>query len=186
MLDRLSSEQRAKSLHEANRFRYADGSMINNNQAISSTDSDTSVEQINSSDIDESKVKNKVLILSELEISINEDLKLEKVNLENAKKELENSEFLLIEKDLNDRIFDLQELLTEVKSAKLAFLSDKLNTIKEEPEEDLKPFGYSFFNEFIQTSIDRGVTSIPSSYRVGSEIIWKFNYLDKKTLLIQS
>ena len=68
---------------------------------------------------------------------------------------------------MNDRIFDLQKLLTEIKSAKLAFLRDRISTIKEDPEEELKPFGFSFFNDSIQTSMDRGMTSIPSNYKIG-------------------
>ena len=92
---------------------------------------------------------------------------MEKENLKTAKSELSNSAFLLIEKGLNDRIFDLQKLLTEIKSAKLDFLRDKISTIKEKPEEELKPFGFSFFNDSIQTTMDRGMTSIPSNYKIG-------------------
>jgi protein involved in polysaccharide export with SLBB domain len=158
------------ALHEANRLRGS-ASTIQSNNVVPIADAVAAEKQTDSSDIEESsedKAEDQILILSELEFSVSEDLKLEKENLENAKDELTNSEFLLIEKDFNDRIFDLQMLLTEIKSVKLAFLRDKISTIKEEPKEDLKPFGFSFFNDSIQTSMDRAVTSIPSNYRVGS------------------
>ena len=135
-----------------------------------SADAVTSVGQVDSSDIEEAiegSGENQILILSELEISVSGDLNLEKGNLKTAKSALSNSEFLLIEKGLNDRIFDLQKLLTEIKSAKLDFLRDKISTIKEKPEEELEPFGFSFFNDSIQTSMDRGMTSIPSNYKIG-------------------
>ena len=170
VLDRLPPDQRAMALQEANRLRGSAGTVQSNN-AVPIANAAASIEQTDSSDIEESSVEqteDQILILSELEFSVSEDLKLEKENLENAKDELTNSEFLLIEKDFNDRIFDLQKLLTEIKSVKLAFLRDKISTIKEEPEEDLKAFGFSFFNDSIQTSMDSGVTSIPSNYRVGS------------------
>ena len=110
----------------------------------------------------------KSLTLSKFEFSVSEDLKLEKENFEIAKNELTSSEFLLIEKDLNDRIFDLQKLLTEIKSVKLSLLHEKISTIKKEPEEDLESFGFSFFNDSNQILLNRGVASIPSDYRVGS------------------
>ena len=169
VLNRLPPEQRAIALQEANRLRGSAGTVQSNN-AVPIANAGASVEQTDSSDIEESsedKAEDQILILSELEFSVSEDLKLEKENLKTAKSELNNSEFLLIEKGLNDRIFDLQKLLTEIKSAKLAFLRDRISTIKEDPEEELKPFGFSFFNDSIQTSIDRGMTSIPSNYRIG-------------------
>ena len=169
VLNRLPPEQRAMALQEASRLRGSAGTGQSNN-AVPIANAGASVEQTDSSDIEESsedKAEDQILILSELEFSVSEDLKLEKENLKTAESELSKSEFLLIEKGLNDRIFDLQKLLTEIKSAKLAFLRDRISTIKEEPEEDLKPFGFSFFNDSIQTSIDRGITSIPSNYRIG-------------------
>jgi len=169
VLNRLPPEQRAIALQEANRLRGSAGTVQSNN-AVPIANAGASVEQTDSSDIEESsedKAEDQILILSELEFSVSEDLKLEKENLKTAESELSKSEFLLIEKGLNDRIFDLQKLLTEIKSAKLAFLRDRISTIKEEPEEELKPFGFSFFNDSIQTSIDRGMTSIPSNYRIG-------------------
>jgi polysaccharide biosynthesis/export protein len=169
VLNRLPPEQRAMALQEANRLRGS-ASAIQGNGVAKSANSGTSVEPVDSSDNKEASVgedEDQILILSEVEFSVSEDLKLEKMNLENAKGELTNSEFLLIEKGLNDRIFDLQKLLTEIKAAKLNLLREKISTIKEEPEEDLKPFGFSFFNDSIQTSIHRGVTSIPSNYSVG-------------------
>jgi protein involved in polysaccharide export with SLBB domain len=170
ILNRLPPEQRAMALQEANRLRGSEGALQNIN-TVPIANAAASTEETASSDMEESGVEqteDQILILSELEFSVSEDLKLEKENLENAKDELTNSEFLLIENDFNDRIFDLQNLLTEIKSVKLAFLRDKISTIKEEPKEELKPFGYSFFNDSIQTSMDRGVTSIPSNYQVGS------------------
>ena len=127
VLNRLPPEQRAMALQEANRLRGSAGT-VQSNKGVPSADAVTSVEQVDSSDIEESsgdKAEDQILILSELEFSVSEDLKLEKENLKTAKDELSNSEFLLIEKGLNDRIFDLQKLLTEIKSAKLDFLRDK-------------------------------------------------------------
>ena len=169
VLNRLPPEQRAMALQEANRLRSSAGT-VNSNKGVPSADAVTSVDQVDSSDIEESsgdKAEDQILILSELEFSVSEDLKLENENLKTAKNELSISEFHLIEKGLNDRIFDLQKLLTEIKSAKLDFLRDKISTIKEKPEEELKPFGFSFFNDSIQTSMDRGMTSIPSNYKIG-------------------
>ena len=170
VLNRLPPEQRAMVLQEGNRMLgFTDE--IKNNQSVPFADAGTSVEQVDSSEIEEAsedKVEDRILILSELEFSVREDLKLEKENSENAKEELTKSEFLLIEKDFNDRIFDLQNLLTEIKSVKLDLLRNKISMIKEKPEEDLKPFGFSFFNDSVQTSMNQGVTSIPSNYSVGS------------------
>ena len=169
VLNRLPPEQRAMALQEANRLRSSAGT-VQSNKGVPSADAVTSVGQVDSSDIEESsgdKAEDQILILSELEFSVSEDLKLENENLKTAKNELSISEFHLIEKGLNDRIFDLQKLLTEIKSAKLDFLRDKISTIKEKPEEELKPFGFSFFNDSIQTSMDRGMTSIPSNYKIG-------------------
>jgi len=169
VLNRLPPEQRAMALQEANRLRGSAGT-VQSNKGTPSADAVTSVGQVDSSDIEEAiegSGENQILILSELETSVSGDLNLEKENLKTAKNELSNSAFLLIEKGLNDRIFDLQKLLTEIKSAKLDFLRDKISTIKEKPEEELKPFGFSFFNDSIQTTMDRGMTSIPSNYKIG-------------------
>ena len=169
VLNRLPPEQRAMALQEANRLRGSAGT-VQSNKGTPSADAVTSVGQVDSSDIEEAiegSGENQILILSELETSVSGDLNLEKENLKTAKSELSNSAFLLIEKGLNDRIFDLQKLLTEIKSAKLDFLRDKISTIKEKPEEELKPFGFSFFNDSIQTTMDRGMTSIPSNYKIG-------------------
>ena len=169
VLNRLPPEQRAMALQEANRLRGSAGT-VQSNKGTPSADAVTSVGQVDSSDIEEAiegSGENQILILSELETSVSGDLNLEKENLKTAKSELSNSAFLLIEKGLNDRIFDLQKLLTEIKSAKLDFLRDKISIIKEKPEEKLKPFGFSFFNASIQTSMDRGMTSIPSNYKIG-------------------
>ncbi|MDC1004720.1 SLBB domain-containing protein [Opitutales bacterium] len=169
VLNRLPPEQRAMALQEANRLSGSAGT-VQSSKGEPSADAVTSVGQVDSSDIEEAiegSGENQILILSELETSVSGDLNLEKENLKTAKSELSISEFLLIEKGLNDRIFDLQKLLTEIKSAKLDFLRDKISTIKEKPEEELKPFGFSFFNASIQTSMDRGMTSIPSNYKIG-------------------
>lgn len=169
VLNRLPPEQRAMALQEANRLRGSAGT-VQSSKGEPSADAVTSVGQVDSSDIEEpsgDKAEDQILILSELEFSVSEDLKSENENLKTAKNELSISEFHLIEKGLNDRIFDLQKLLTEIKSAKLDFLREKISTIKEKPEEELKPFGFSFFNDSIQTSIDRGMTSIPSNYKIG-------------------
>ena len=172
VLEQLTPEQRKMALQEANRLRRGSvGSIKENNEIVSPANEGGSVTQIEASSTEESDGENdkdQIIILSELEFSVSEDLKLEKENLERAKVELSNTEFLLIEKGLNDRIFDLQKLLSEIKSVKLDFLRNKISKIKEEPEENLKPFGFSFFNDSVQTTMDRGVTSIPSSYRVGS------------------
>tara|TARA_B110000003_G_scaffold276412_1_gene322722 strand:+ start:3926 stop:6607 length:2682 start_codon:yes stop_codon:yes gene_type:complete len=169
VLNRLPPGQRAMALQEANRLRGSAGA-VQTNKAGPIVNAVTSAEHVDSSDIEEAiegSGGDQILILSELESSVSEDLKLEKEILQTAKNELSKAEFLLIEKDFNDRIFDLQKLLTEVKSAKLDFLFEKISTIKEEPEEVLKPFGFSFFNNSIQTSMDRGMTSIPSNYKIG-------------------
>ena len=171
VLDRLSPEQRAMALREANRMRGS-GQVAQEDGIIpSATSHRRLLQQVDASgNEEESEVEDEeedqILILSELELSVTEDLEIEKENLENAKDELRNSEFILIEKDLNDRIFDLQKLLTEIKSAKLDFLLDKVSVIKKKPEEELKPFGFSFFNDSVQTSMG-GMTSIPSNYRIG-------------------
>ena len=165
VLNRLPPEQRAMALQEANRLRGSAGT-VQNNKGVPSADAVTSVGQVDSSDIEEpsgDKAEDQILILSELEFSVSEDLKLENENLKTAKNELSISEFHLIEKGLNDRIVDLQKLLTEIKSAKLDFLLDKVSVIKKKPEEELKPFGFSFFNDSVQTSMG-GMTSIPVSY----------------------
>jgi len=169
VLNRLPPGQREMALQEANRLRGSAGA-VQTNKAGPIVNAVTSAEHVDSSDIEEAiegSGGDQILILSELESSVSEDLKLEKEILQTAKNELSKAEFLLIEKDFNDRIFDLQKLLTEVKSAKLDFLFEKISTIKEEPEEVLKPFGFSFFNNSIQTSMDRGMTSIPSNYKIG-------------------
>ncbi len=170
VLNRLPPEKRAMALQEANRLRGAGGN-IKEGQDTSSEVPETPKKHLDSTRIEEGREQedqDQILILSELEFSVSEDLKLEKENLETAKDELSNSEFLLVEKDLNDRIYDLKKLLTEIKAAKINFLQDKISTIRMEPEQELKPFGFSFFNNSIQTSKERGVTSIPSKYRVGS------------------
>jgi protein involved in polysaccharide export with SLBB domain len=169
VLDRLPPEQRVMALQEANRLRGT-GDNMQGGQTISSAVPETPIKDADSSKTEEDpeeENQNQILILSELEFSVSEDLKLEKENLETARDELSNSEFLLIEKNFNDRIYDLQKLLTEIKTAKLNLLRDKISAIGMEPKEELKPFGFSFFNDSIQTSMDRGVTSIPSDYRVG-------------------
>ena len=169
VLNRLPPEQRAIALQEANRLRGS-AATLESSEGLPSADAVTSVGQVDSSDIEEAiegSGENQILILSELETSVSGDLNLEKENLKTAKNELSISEFHLIEKGLNDRIFDLQNLLNEIKSAKLDFLRDKISTIKEKPEEELEPFGFSFFNDSIQTSMDRGMTSIPSNYKIG-------------------
>ena len=169
VLDRLPPEQRAMVLQEANRLRGT-GNNMEGDQSIPSAVPETPIKDADSSKTEEDpeeENQNQILILSELEFSVSEDLKLEKENLETARDELSNSEFLLIEKNFNDRIYDLQKLLTEIKTAKLNLLRDKISAIGMEPKEELKPFGFSFFNDSIQTSMDRGVTSIPSDYRVG-------------------
>ncbi len=169
VLDRLPPEQQAVALQEANRLRGT-GDNIQGGQTISSEIPETPIKNLDLSrteDDSEQKNQDQILILTEFEYSVSEDLKLEKENLESARDELGNSEFLLIEKNLNDRIYDLQKLLAEIKSAKLNLLRNKISAIRTKPEEELKPFGFSFFNDSIQTSVDRGVTSIPSDYRVG-------------------
>jgi len=172
-LDRLSPKQREMALQEANRLRGS-GQVAQEDEVIPSAMSHSRpLQQVDAfgneeKSEDEDEEENQILILTELELSVSEDLEIEKENLENAKDELTNSEFILIEKDLNDRIFDLQKLLTEIKSAKLDFLLDKVSVIKEKPEEELEPFGFSFFNDSVQTSMDWGMTSIPSNYRIGS------------------
>ena len=83
VLNRLPPEQRAMALQEANRLRGSAGTVQSNN-AVPITDAAASVKQTDSSDIDEvndAKNDDQILILSELESSVIEDLKLEKENL---------------------------------------------------------------------------------------------------------
>ena len=178
------------ALKEANRLRRGSvGSIKENDEIVSPANEGGSVTQIEASSTEESDGENaedQILILSELEFSVSEDLKLEKENLEMAKDELSNSEFLLIEKELRDRVSDLQNLLIEIKSVKLDFLRNKISTLKEEPEENLKPFGFSFFNDSVQTSMDRELLQFHRVTDSVQEIIWKFNCLGRKTLGIPS
>ena len=88
VLNRLPPEQRAMALQEANRLRGSAGTGQSNN-AVPIANAAVSVEQTDSSDIDgvsDAKNDDQILILSELEFSVSEDLKLEKENLENCEK----------------------------------------------------------------------------------------------------
>ncbi len=170
VLNRLPPEQRKMALQEANRLRSA-GKDSKMEQIASPGASENLKKYGDSTRIEENreqKNEDPIFILSELENSVSKDLKLEKENLEDAKDELSNSEFLFIEKDLKDRIYDLQKLLTEIKVAKLNFLQDEISAFRKEPEQEIKPFGFSFFNDSIRNYFGRDVTSIPSDYRVGS------------------
>ena len=93
VLDRLSPEQRAMALQEANRLRGT-GNNMECDQSIPSAVPETPIKDADSSKTEEDpeeENQNQILILSELEFSVSEDLKLEKENLETARYELSNS-----------------------------------------------------------------------------------------------
>ena len=93
VLDRLPPEQQAVALQEANRLRGTGGN-IQGGQTISSEIPETPIKNLDLSrteDDSEQKNQDQILILTEFEYSVSEDLKLEKENLESARDELGNS-----------------------------------------------------------------------------------------------
>jgi polysaccharide export outer membrane protein len=155
--------QKKAALGKANDLR----AQSRGNQPISSL-SPVTQEQITNKEEDGQVVEqNEVLILTELEFSVRADLKMEKENLLDAKKMLSSVEFFEVEKSYTDRIYDLEKLLAEIKTAKINFLKEKVIQIQNDPEKDIKPFGYDFFNNSIQYTNRSRVTSIPSNYNIG-------------------
>ena len=85
VLNRLSPEQRQMALMEANRLRGSVVSKNDNGKLLQNEDA--TVDKVDSSDFersDEINVENKILTLTKLEVSVSEDLKLEKENFENC------------------------------------------------------------------------------------------------------
>jgi len=156
-------DQKKAALGKANDLR----AQSRENQPISSL-SPVAQEQIANKEKDGQVVEqNEVLILTELEFSVRADLKMEKENLLDAKKMLSIVEFFEVEKSYTDRIYDMEKLLAEIKTAKINFLKEKVIQIQNDPEKDIKPFGYDFFNNSIQYMNRSRVTSIPSNYNIG-------------------
>ncbi|MEJ6524416.1 MAG: SLBB domain-containing protein [Opitutales bacterium] len=165
VINRLPPGQRAMALQEASRLRGHSGG----NQPTSAVTPVTQEEEeISNDEADEHVVEeDEVLILSDLEFSVGADLKLEKENLLEAKKGLSAVEFFEIEKIYTDRIYDMEKLLAEIKTAKINFLKEKVIQIQDDPEEEIKPFGYDFFNNSLRYMDRSRINSIPSNYNIG-------------------
>ncbi len=88
VLNRLPPEQRAMALQEANRLRGSAGTVQSNKGVRLLMQSLQSIKltHLISKNPVRDKAEDQILILSELEFSVSEDLKLEKENLKTAKR----------------------------------------------------------------------------------------------------
>ena len=168
VLNRLPPEQRALALQEANRH----SSKVSSNDFGKPTNqASEETQNANLEAIDEKETQNniqdEIFMLKELEFFIREDLTLEKKNFEQARLELDDLDFLKIERGFNDRVYDLQKLLDEIKSAKISSLQEQISVIREGKKAKLRAFGYNFFNDSIQSAVEGGSASIPSNYMIG-------------------
>mgnify|MGYP001576148178 FL=1 len=167
VLNRLPPEQRAMALQEANRLRGQPRGELST-QSSQSTGGEPKAEikaEVNTQDSVEKE--DELLVLTELELALRADITQEKESLDEAKKELSAIEFLEVEKSYNDRLHDMETILSTIKTAKIEFLKEKIDNIQGETEDVLKPFGYDFFNKSIDELNQNTVTSIPSNYNVG-------------------
>ena len=167
VLNRLPPEQRAMALQEANRLRGQPRGELST-QSSQSTGGEPKAEikaEVNTQDSVEKE--DELLVLTELELALRADITQEKESLDEAKKELSAIEFFEVEKSYNDRLHDMETILSTIKTAKIDFLKEKIDDIKGETEDELRPFGYDFFNKSIDELNQNTVTSIPSNYNVG-------------------
>ena len=167
VLNRLPAEQRAMALQEADRLRGR------NNVSGNKTDSKISAEAIQDTKAEDEietpgVEEDKLMIFAELEVSLMSDIEQEKENLLKAKEVLSESEFIEIEDNYNDRIHDMEKLLSEIKFAKINFLKERIDQLQEHEQDELKPFGYDFFNQSIKQIYNQSISSIPANYIVGS------------------
>ncbi len=167
VLNRLSPDQRAMALKEADRLRG--GNKISDNTPASEIDADAhqDTKAENKFETHETE-EDKLIILTELEVSLQADIEQEKENLLTAKDVLTKTEFVEVEVSYNDRIHDMEELLKIIKSAKIKFIKEKIEHLQEQEQDELKPFGYDFFNQSIKQIYKRSISSIPANYIVGS------------------
>ena len=165
VINRLPPDQRAMALQEASRLSGNSGGNYPTS-TLPLVTQEQEQEQILNIGVEE-EVVDEVLILSELESSVRADLKLEKENLTEAKDVLSKAEFLEVEKIYTDRIYDMEKLLAEIKTTKINLLKEKVIQIQDDPEEEIKPFGYDFFNNSLQYMDRSSVNSIPSNYNIG-------------------
>ena len=167
VLNRLPPEQRAMALQEANRLRGQQRGELST-QSSQSNGGEPKAEikdEVNTQDSVEKE--DELLVLTELELALRADITQEKESLDEAKKELSAVEFFEVEKSYNDRLHDMETILSSIKTAKIEFLKEKIDNIQGKPEDVLKPFGYDFFNKSIDELNQNTVTSIPSNYNVG-------------------
>ena len=167
VLNRLPPEQRAMALQEANRLRGQPRGELST-QSSQSNGGEPKAEIKAEVDTQDSVEKeDELLVLTELELALRADITQEKESLDEAKKELSAIEFFEVEKSYNDRLHDMETILSSIKTAKIEFLKEKIDNIQGETEDVLKPFGYDFFNKSIDELNQNTVTSIPSNYNVG-------------------
>ncbi|MBT3668478.1 MAG: hypothetical protein HN548_13445 [Opitutae bacterium] len=167
VLNRLPPEQRAMALQEANRLRGQPRGELSTQSSQSNGGGPKAEIKAEVNTLDSVEKEDELLVLTELELALRADITQEKESLDEAKKELSAIEFFEVEKSYNDRLHDMETILSSIKTAKIEFLKEKIDNIQGETEDVLKPFGYDFFNKSIDELNQNTVTSIPSNYNVG-------------------
>ena len=168
VLNRLSPDQRAMALQEADRFRVSNKvTEISNPESVINEDSSTDINLENQVETTLDQ-QDKLIIFTELEVSLLTDIEQEKENFQKAKGALSKSEFIEVEDNYNDRIHDMENLLSKIKSAKIKFIKEKIDLLQEPEGDKLKPFGYDFFNQSMTQLHNQSVFSIPANYTVGA------------------
>ena len=167
VLNRLPPEQRAMALQEANRLRGQPRGELSTQSSQSNGGEPKAEIKAEVNTQDSVGKEDELLVLTELELALRADITQEKESLDEAKKELSAIEFFEVEKSYNDRLHDMETILSSIKTAKIEFLKEKIDNIQGETEDVLKPFGYDFFNKSIDELNQNTVTSIPSNYNVG-------------------
>ena len=167
VLNRLPPEQRAMALQEANRLRGQPRGELSTQSSQSNGGEPKAEIKAEVNTLDSVEKEDELLVLTELELALRADITQEKESLDEAKKELSAIEFFEVEKSYNDRLHDMETILSSIKTAKIEFLKEKIDNIQGETEDVLKPFGYDFFNKSIDELNQNTVTSIPSNYNVG-------------------
>ena len=135
VLNRLPAEQRAMALQEADRLRGKNE--ISENKTDSKINADAIQDTKAENEFETPKVEeDKLIIFAELEVSLMSDIEQEKENLLKAKEVLSESEFIEIEDNYNDRIHDMEKLLSEIKFAKINFLKERIDQLQEYRSEE--------------------------------------------------
>ena len=180
LLDQLPPSQRTIILSE---YKNAVSASLTKASTVSSNDPALSVESPRdlkpSSNSDENYAKNqsrssKLLILGELESLIEQDLeqsklKLDTITLKQSEDPLAvNGRTLIL-----DRIYDLEEVLRNIRKRQLELVEKETKTLDLEQTQDLFPFGYAAFNRNLSSSdyeTDNRKDynfAIPSDYKIG-------------------